>query len=502
MSDVALNRKGRRAAAKAAAAGAASVTAAALLAGVSAPTALAPRLVSDANIKLAADPIAVNVDLITTGGILGLVTALGYDSIPIALPGGAGTITINLHQVGNSPEKVYNAINAVAIPSTDALGLQCSGSDAPAHCRIAPVVTIGGGMTGLGSAMNSLWSIALGTNLQRYAPLPTGSQTNTIGIVLNDPLRPNGGIKARFGQSFPNVGTGATVPDAGPSDPLVNNHILDLGWEYQPQGDFPVNLNPFSLINSLMAVLPPITDLLTTAPLDIVDKQLAVTSDVGGKTLAPGDSQVLGELFGGAAEWIGGGSPTTYQSLFGTLVAGSANMPIFEPLNLGIYGVNSLLNKFHSKWLIGNPINNILGPVMKILANIGYADVLTPTDLQNDPSLVTAGYTAYDRTFAQQQIKFGRVAPLTSAERRAVPGDVLKAFADGLKAQAALPLFGLVVKNPASSAAATKAVAAVKAPKAAAAVAAGDNNSGSDSSTGSKTRRGSNSAHSGASTRP
>lgn len=501
MSDVALNRKGRRAAAKAAAAGAASVTAAALLAGVSAPTALAPRLVSDANIKLAADPIALNIDLITTGGILGLVNALGYKSIPINLPGGAGTVTINLHYTNNKPENVYNAINAVSIPSTDGAGATCSSATSPAHCRLAPVVTIGGGMTGLGSAMDSLWSIALGTNLQRYAPLPTGSETNTIGVVLNDPLRPNGGIKARFGQSFPNVGTGATVPDAGPSDPLVNNHVLDIGWEYQPQGDFPVTLNPFSLINSLMAVLPPVTDFLTTTPAQIFDKQVALTTDVGGQTIAPGSDELLPNVLS-AAEWIGGGDPTTYQSLFATVVAGSANMPIFEPLNLGIYGVNSLLNKFHSKWLIGNPINNILGPVMKILANIGYADVLTPTDLQNDPSLVTAGYTAYDRTFAQQQIKFGRVAPLTSAERRAVPGDVLKAFADGLKAQAALPLFGLVVKNPASSAAATKAVAAVKAPKAAAAVAAGDNNSGSDSSTGSKTRRGSNSAHSAASTRP
>ena len=113
MATTALNRKARRAdegksRSKAiVGAAAATVTAAALVAGVGAPT--GTNVVSIPNIKLAADP--TNLDLTTTGGIFGLVHALGYDTIPISIPNPLDptkppfVININLNYTDNNQIK-------------------------------------------------------------------------------------------------------------------------------------------------------------------------------------------------------------------------------------------------------------------------------------------------------------------------------------------------------------------------------------------------------------
>ena len=428
------------------AATAAITTAAALTVGVSAPAA-APRVVSNADIMLAADPI--NLDLITTGGLLGLVNALGYQTIPLSIPNPLDptappfVVNINLNYTNNRPQNVYDTINALTMQkdSYGPLDIFCSDSNNTNGCRIANVVTIGSGAQGLRAAMNSLFSIALGTNLQQYAPLVPGF-TAANGIVINNPFRPNGGIDGRFGAALQKLGTAPA--DAGKNSTAVSNHVFDLTWEYNPQADFPATFNPFSLVNSFMGVLPPITNLLTTKPLDIVEKELAITLGVGGQTIAPGDAEVTGGL-AAVAEWFSGSPDSTFDSVFATLVTGT--LPMFEPAALGTYLTNSVLKRINSPFVFGDVLSDVLTPAMKILVNIGYPDVVTPAALKANPALAEAGYKAYDRTFAQQQIDFGTVQPLNFEETVQAYGDAWKAFTTSLTEQFKKPLFGIVVPN-------------------------------------------------------
>ena len=80
--------------------------------------------------------------------MFGLVSALGYDSIPLSIPNPADptkppiNININLNYTDNNPQNLYNAINALPmVPTgTDPTGVVCAGSDRK-DCRLAPVVS-------------------------------------------------------------------------------------------------------------------------------------------------------------------------------------------------------------------------------------------------------------------------------------------------------------------------------------------------------------------------
>lgn len=317
--------------------------------------------------------------------------------------------------------------------------------------------------------MNSLWSAALGnTLLPGYTPLK-GGQTTTLSVLINDLLRPNGGISARFGtpnSSLPN--TGAAPDGAGKTDPKASNAFLDLTWEYNPQADFPVTFNPFALLNTAMAALPPVVDFLNTKPLDIVEKQLAVAIGVGGQTFAPSDTDALTYLVGNLLPIVGGATEDTVPQLSATLVPGT--IPLLGPAALGTYLTNSVLKKINSPFLFGDPLSDVLTPMLKILVNIAYPDVVTPDALKANPELAKAGYGAYDRTFVQQDIKFGSMNPLTPQEMKQVPGDAWNAFTSALKDQFQKPFFGIVVPNTIPGQGAATAAAAVK-PAAAAAAA-------------------------------
>jgi hypothetical protein len=136
---------------------------------------------------------------------------------------------------------------------------------------------------------------------------------------------------------------------------------------------------------------------------------------------------------------------------------------------------------------LGNPFVDVLNPVMKILVNTGYTDVLSPTKLNTcakdcytatPKSWGDLGYTAYDRSFGANTAAdnpanprvatpFGSVDPLTPEEKKAVPGDAWNAFVSGVQAEIAKPFWGILVPNEAKSAATS--AAAVPAPVKAAA---------------------------------
>lgn len=479
------NRKARRAKGNRLrtgfAAAAAATSAAALTVGVSAPAAT-PRVVSDANIMLAADPIPV--DVITTGGVFGLLNALGYDSIPVNV--GPVSANINLNYVRNNGAQLYNAINAVPM-QPGGTPTNCLLSDNKNGCRLVPVATIGGGATGVRDGLNALWSIALG-----QFPLPVGNKDYTpllagdsvaIAALINDTLRPNGGLAARFANATSTIPlTGSTIPceDSNCADTpnqdktKAINNLLDLTWAYNPQADFPAVFNLLALTNSLFGNLPPIAELYTQYQQQgaaSILEDFAVTDGVGGETYKAGDPVGSGVLLAGIAAWATGASPAPSPALFATLTTGT--LPLFEPNAIGTLLVNSVLARAKAKFVFGNPLADVLTPALTILINTAYPDVLTPEALKADPDLVDAGYEAYDRTFAQQQITFGSVQPLTRAQQREAYGAAWNAFTTSLKEQAAKPFFGIIeplLQEPGAAVAPVSA-AAKAAPAAAAAVA-------------------------------
>ena len=107
------------------------------------------------------------------------------------------------------------------------------------------------------------------------------------------------------------------------------------------------------------------------------------------------------------------------------------DLPLVEPLRLPSRIINLLTG-----WDLPTPIADAFEPAAKILANIGYTDVVTPTDLANNPALVAAGYQPYDRTFSPAELSiptplYSRL-PLTFDEYLRVPGDVLTALIVGI----------------------------------------------------------------------
>ncbi len=296
---------------------------------------------------------------------------------------------------------------------------------------------------------------------------------------MQNALRPNGGIAARFPDISKALGINPDMPAAGKvtsADKKValNTTTLDLTWAYDPIGDFPAVFNPTAIINSAMAGLPlNIIDGLAANPIQ-GDSLQAIGLNLGGLLQFPG-VPVLGRL-----------PMETGKAFYSTLVPNL--MPILVPAVLPGTLINFALKAVGSPFLLGNPFVDVLNPVMKILVNAGYTDVLSPTKLNtcaqdcytaNPKSWATLGYSAYDRTFGfnpatnpatpnkaaspATPTPFGTVQPLTPEEKKALPGDVWNTLSSGVKAEVAKPYWGILVPNPPAAAkpAAVQAAAAV-----------------------------------------
>jgi len=238
--------------------------------------------------------------------------------------------------------------------------------------------------------------------------------TNQALLYLRNPLRPNGGIGPRFAPIFNLFGLDSTLPAAGVNTGIsgmgLNTATLDVTWAYDLFSDFPVTLNPFSLVNSLLTVLPVnLAGGVALEALDITAAGVNVASVLG----------ILNRLTAGVAG-IGDG-----QAWYGTLLPN--DLPILEPLRLPSRVINAVFGTD-----LGTPFADALQPAFKILVNTGYSDVVTPADIEADPALA-ADYQPYDRTFLTSATPepFLSVNPLTPAEWLQVPGDVVKALIGG-----------------------------------------------------------------------
>lgn len=146
------------------------------------------------------------------------------------------------------------------------------------------------------------------------APCTTGPSciqgtnvTNLAVLEVNDPGTPNGGLMARFAPILNLFGIQAVSrggTSASSTGIALNAATIGLALGYNMTSDFPATLNPFSLLNSVVATVLP-------------------TNIPGGSTLA-GDSEDLLYARLGLLATLNVSS-TSYSTL------AAADLPLLEP---------------------------------------------------------------------------------------------------------------------------------------------------------------------------
>jgi len=437
--------------------------------GVTAATAAAVALGS----ATPAAALDVNQQVYTAGRLVNLLPALGLDTIPVPLGVlpvvGDTTLILHLVPIEYDTPNIYNTVNALPFLKRGIFSTvydRVLGAPADPTGQFPAVLGSGFGTLNTINAYRAQISSVQGVTPNGFTPYQqvpgsSVSQTNQALLYLRNPLRPNGGIGPRFAPIFDLFGANSTLPAAGLNTGTglaLNTATVDLTWAYDFFSDFPVTLNPFSLVNSLLTVLPvnlaggvSLTGL--TGPDGLTNTTqlgLNVASVLG----------ILNRLSGGIA------GIDTGQAWYGTLLPN--DLPILEPLRLPSRLINAIFGTD-----LGTPLADALQPAAKILVNIGYSDVITPNNLDscaakcNTPDAQTyaqLGYTAYDRSFltAATPEPFLSVNPLTPAEWLHVPGDVVKALIGGFVSVLAPGLATPVATTPSA-----RAIAAATEPPAA-----------------------------------
>ena len=363
-----------------------------------------------------------------------------------------------------STSVLYNTIANIPAPAT------CANNSNATACRYALMLGTSEATGNLAEAYRAqIQSVTTGVTPAGYIPFVAApgstSAKPTITAealaLLQNPLRPNGGLYSRFPDIANALNFNSDMPAAGKYTStdgkiVLNASTIDATWAYDPMADFPEVFNLAAIANSLSAFLP--LNVITGGLGDVVTTDAAgnsVTVTDIGLNLA-GLLKMPVPIIGTLPDSLWGGLGKAY---YATIVPGQ--LPLLAPMRLGTFAVNAALKALNSPYLLGDPFADAIEPALNILVNIAYPDVVTPTD----------GGT-YNRTFTKsgEQIAFNSVEPLTPEEKAAVPGDVWNAFVGGVQAQLAKPFWGVLVPNTgAQSAAVTPAAVKPAAVKAAAA---------------------------------
>ena len=403
-------KSGRRSAAKITVMGAAMATAATVAVGAAPP----------------ASALDVNQQVYTAGPLLNLLPLLGVDTLPIPLGNlpvvGDTTLILDFVPIEYDSQNIYNTVNALPFARRNALSSiydRVIGAPADPTTQFPAVLGSGIGTRNLVESYRAQISSVNGVTPPGYTPFQTvpgantTAQTNQALLYLRNPLRPNGGIDARFAPLLNLFGVDTTLPAAGVNTGTglkLNTATLDVTWAYDLFSDFPVTLNPFSLVNSLLTFLPVnLAGGVSLKGLDATAAGVNVASVLG----------IINRLSGGLAGISDG------QAWYGTLLPN--DLPILEPLRLPSRLINAVFGTD-----LGTPFADALQPAFTILVNTGYSDVVTPADIAADPTLANT-YQPYDRTFLTSATPepFLSVNPLTPAEWLQVPGDVVRALFAG-----------------------------------------------------------------------
>ncbi len=445
------NRKARRAriggSKKGAAIAGATVAAAALTAGLATPVA-APAQMSVEDVRLLASS---EVPTYVVGPLLSLAAGLGLLNVTLPLPGNLGFTLEPVTAVGSDPKRIYDAINTAAPTPNNGPGGICEFGGDP--CRLVPLLADASG-TATVRALNAMWSSAAGETPDGYTPFDKTTTTSLVSVLINNSLRPNGGILSRFAPLLNPLGVDTSPVKAGVlplgAGPTFQSGVIDLTWAYNPAADFPVTLNPFSLMNSALAGLPPASFWSAAAGVgDGIDgftrlidqfnqaqffnpnsqdiaptvigtrpRENALTSGLGVDFVYPGiPSLIVADDF-----YPFKGFTFTYETagwwrqVIGTNTKllptpwAVDRLPLLTLMDIPSNLVNSVLTAIKSPYLLGSPLADILEPAAKILVNIGYPDVITPADIASKPDLALqptegpppnggGGYRPYDRAF-------------------------------------------------------------------------------------------------------
>jgi hypothetical protein len=413
MAAATINGKARRGK-KAGLLGAAAATAAVMTVGLSVPA-----VIPDAK-------AALDLNAVTTGPLFRIADALGLNSVDITTGVSAlDPLTINLAYTNSDPVNLNNKINA--FPFGGFTAILATFKRQPGGTLGAAILG-GSGQGAYNSALayEALLSSAGGNPLPGYNSLQgpglvnslTGvsctrpsvtcvqgtNVTNLAVLLVNNPGTPNGGLYARFAPILNLFGidpvapegtsASSTVPDNGGKITL-NAATVGLALGYNALSDLPATLNPFSMVNSLLATVLP-------------------TYLLGGGKL---EGVSLNEIYTKLGFLALAGTPSTS---YGTFVFD--DLPILEPLRLPSRILNAVFGALNIPIALGTPLADALQPALTILVNTGYTDVQTPSE----------GGT-YNRTYDKSGIytPYLSEAPLTPAEWAQVPGDVFKALIGG-----------------------------------------------------------------------
>ena len=392
------------------------------LMGVTAATAAAVA-VGSAPLASALD---VNQQVYTAGPLLNLLPLLGVDTLPIPLGVlpvvGDTTLILDFAPIEYDTPNIYNTVNALPFAKRGIFGStydRIFGAPVDPPGQFPAVLGSGIGTLNLVKSYRAQISSVNGVTPPGFTPYQpaqgaSSTLTNQALLYLRNPLRPNGGIGPRFAPIFDLFGLDSTLPAAGVNTGVsgmgLNTATLDVTWAYDFFSDFPVTLNPFSLVNSLLTILPVnLAGGVALEALDITAAGVNIASVLG----------ILNRLSGGIAGVSDG------QAWYGTLLPN--DLPILEPLRFPSRLINAVFGTN-----LGTPFADALQPAFKILVNTGYSDVVTPADIAADPTLADT-YQPYDRTFLTSATPepFLSVNPLTPAEWLQVPGDVVRALFTG-----------------------------------------------------------------------
>lgn len=369
-----------------------------------------------------AAPANADVDFaaVTTGPLFAIAQGVGFNTIVIEDVDVIGNITLRLAWAPGAPRVLSNAVNAIPLgsfnPLDDTFKRQPGGA-------LGAVILAGTGASAYnaGLAYQALLSSAGGATPPGYTPLePSGTVnsltgapcadgpgcvqgtniTNLAVLQVNNPGTPNGGIYARLGPILDLFGIQAVSAggeSAASTGVALNAATIGLALGYNALSDFPVTLNPFSLANAVVASVLP-------------------THLLGGVTLEGNSEDLLYTRLGLLA------TLNVSSTSFSTFVPD--DLPLLEPLRLPARIINTVLGALGVPLTVPTPLADALQPALEILVNTGYTDVQTPTE----------GGT-YNRTFNQSgdYVPFLSQAPLTPAEWRQVPGDVLRALVVGFQ---------------------------------------------------------------------
>lgn len=376
----------------------------------------------------AADPSAITINVtqdptFTAGLLAGLLDQIGPDvltiplnieipNVPIVGTIVIGDLNLVLDNVAANAPAIYNAINGYN-----------GWSSGSTRYRFPLTLGIGDGAYDLVNAYRAQLASVQGATeqgLSPFVPGPDGSVnfTSQALILVNNSYRPNGGILSRFSAPLNVLGVDTSMPAPGKvsSDSgkiVLNTATMDIAWAYSPLADFPVTLNPFSIVNSLFAAVPAnlLGGIQEVAGLDVTNAGLNVAGALG----------ILFKMTGGLVPIPDG------EAWYGTLVPNQ--LPILEPLRLPA----QIINLIAGQQVVGTPLADALEPALKILVNVGYSDVVTPSE----------GGT-YNRTFTTSSTpeSFLSVNPLTPQEWAEVPGDVFRALIAGFQESFPILRFG------------------------------------------------------------